>query len=191
MSNNQIQAGVADRGLEFFKSGDKTLATYSGHTYKFRELPNMVLNLLRADLLLNERAQAALTTWNITDEMERLEKYASCRFGGVDKFSDITSCGKLTPDYHDCPSRGTCPFNGVICVKPAGKNGELSDRELQILKLIAQGRMEKEIADELRISQACVTKRRKAIFKKTDTASSISLTHWAIARNLIPVSHEV
>lgn len=189
MSNNQIQAGVADRGLEIFKQNELTLATYAGHTYKFRELPNLVLNLLRADLELNIEAKVALDTWGYSEEMDRLEKYATCRFGGVDMFSDITSCGKLNPDYHDCPSRSRCPFNGVVCVKPAGKNGELSDREVEILKLIAEGQMEKQIADTLGITQGAIAKHRKSLFNKTGTASSVSLTHWAIARNLIPVAH--
>ena len=192
MSNaNLIQAGVADRGLEIFKQGDKTLATYAGHTYKFADLPNIVLNLLRADLQLNESASEALTQWGLEAPMERLEKYASCRFGGVDMFSDITSCGKLTPDYHDCPSRSTCPFNGQICVKPAGQNGELTNRDVEILKLIAEGFMEKEIAAQLSITQTAIAKHRKSLFNKTGAQSSIALTHWAIAHNIIQPSYAV
>lgn len=188
---NQIQAGVADRGLEIFKQGDRTLATFAGHTYKFQDLPNLVLNLLRADLALNLKAQAALAEWGLEDPMARLEKYAACRFGGVDLFPDITSCGTLTPDYHDCPSRGTCPFNGQICVKPAGANGEISPRELEVLKLIAQNFMEKEIADLLIITQTCVAKHRKSLFKKIGVSSSIGLTHWAISHNIIRASYAV
>lgn len=192
MSNaNQIQAGVADHGLEIFKIGDRTLATYAGHTYKFYDLPNLVLNLIRDELVLNSRAQTALDAWGFTSEMDRLEKYATCRFGGVDMFSDITSCGKLTPDYHDCPSRSTCPFNGQICVKPAGPNGEISPREMEVLKLIAMGHMEKEVADQLGISQTGVAKHRKSLFNKIEVQSSIGLTHWAISHNIIQPSHAV
>ncbi len=192
MSNaNQIQAGVADRGLEIFKVEDKTLATYAGHTYKFKDLPNIVLNLLRADLALNDKAQAALAEWGYDEELERLEKYAACRFGGVDLFPDISSCGSLTPDYHDCPSRSTCPFNGKICVKPAGPHGEISPREMEVLKLITMDFMEKQIADLLGITQTGVAKHRKSLFNKTGTGSSVSLTHWAITHNIIQPSYAV
>lgn len=192
MSNTiQIQAGVADRGLEIFKNGDKTLATYAGHTYKFQDLPNRVLNLLRLDLESNPRAQKALNEWGYTEELPKLEKYAACRFGGIDLFPDITSCGKLTPDHHDCPSRANCPFDGHICVKPAGKNGEISPREMEVLKLIAQGYMEKQIADQLSITQAGVAKHRKSLFTKLGVDSSIGLTHWALSKNIIQLDHAV
>ncbi|AEV34191.1 response regulator containing a CheY-like receiver domain and an HTH DNA-binding domain [Owenweeksia hongkongensis DSM 17368] len=192
MSNtNQIQAGVADRGLEIFNQGDRTLATYAGHTYKFKDLPNHILNLIRMDLALNERAQKALIQWGYSDESERLEKYASCRFGGIDLFPDVNTCGELTPDHHDCPSRSSCPFNGVICVKPAGVNGEISPREMEVLKLIAMDYMEKEIAEKLEITQTGVAKHRKALFNKIGVQSSIGLTHWAITHNIIQPSYAI
>lgn len=192
MSNsNHIQAGVADRGLEIFNQRDKTLATYRGKTYHFQALPDHVLNLIRMDLSINERAKKALDQWGYDDDLPRLEKYASCRFGGIDMFPDVNSCGDLTPDHHDCPSRSTCPFNGHICVKPAGDNGEISPREMEVLKLIAMDFREKEIAEKLDITQAGVAKHRKSLFNKIGVQSSIGLTHWAISKNIIQPSYAV
>tara|TARA_Y100001972_G_scaffold129174_1_gene194869 strand:+ start:295 stop:912 length:618 start_codon:yes stop_codon:yes gene_type:complete len=67
-------------------------------------------------------------------------------------------------------------------------NGEqklLTDREREILKLIAKEYTNKNIAEELFISERTVETHRKNIFRKTGTHNLVGLIKYAYANNLI------
>ncbi len=61
----------------------------------------------------------------------------------------------------------------------------LTDREREILKLIAKEYSNKDIAEELFISERTVETHRKNIFRKTKTSSLVGLIKFAYANNLI------
>ena len=61
----------------------------------------------------------------------------------------------------------------------------LTDREREILKLIAKEYSNKQIAEELFISERTVETHRKNIFKKTATNSLVGLIKFAYSNNLI------
>jgi two-component system nitrate/nitrite response regulator NarL len=61
----------------------------------------------------------------------------------------------------------------------------LTDREREIVKLIAKEYNNKEIAEELFISERTVETHRKNIFRKTGTSSLVGLIKFAYSNNLI------
>jgi len=61
----------------------------------------------------------------------------------------------------------------------------LTDREREIVKLIAKEYSNKDIAEELFISERTVETHRKNIFRKTATSSLVGLIKFAYANNLI------
>lgn len=61
----------------------------------------------------------------------------------------------------------------------------LTDRELQIIKLIAQEFSNKQIANKLFISERTVETHRKNIFRKTETHNLVGLIKFAYSNNLI------
>lgn len=61
----------------------------------------------------------------------------------------------------------------------------LTDREREIVKLIAREFTNKQIAEELFISERTVETHRKNIFRKTKTNSLVGLIKFAYANNLI------
>ena len=61
----------------------------------------------------------------------------------------------------------------------------LTDREREIVKLIAKEYSNKDIAEALFISERTVETHRKNIFKKTGTTSLVGLIKFAYANNLI------
>lgn len=61
----------------------------------------------------------------------------------------------------------------------------LTDREREILKLIAKEFSNRDIADQLFISERTVETHRKNIFRKTKTNSLVGLIKFAYANNLI------
>lgn len=62
---------------------------------------------------------------------------------------------------------------------------KLSDREFQILCLIASGRKVKEIAEELFLSPATVATYRARILEKMQLKSNVELTIYVLRHNLI------
>jgi two-component system nitrate/nitrite response regulator NarL len=61
----------------------------------------------------------------------------------------------------------------------------LTERERQVLKLIAREYSNKQIAEKLFISERTVETHRKNIFRKTNTSSLVGLIKYAFAHKLI------
>ncbi len=62
---------------------------------------------------------------------------------------------------------------------------KLSEREIDVLKLLTAGNSNKEIADKLNISTHTVISHRKNISQKTGIKSVSGLTIYAVVKNLI------
>ena len=61
----------------------------------------------------------------------------------------------------------------------------LTEREIQIIKLIAREKSNKEIAAELFISERTVETHRKNIFRKTNSKNIVGLIRFAYENNII------
>jgi DNA-binding NarL/FixJ family response regulator len=70
---------------------------------------------------------------------------------------------------------------------PTNESGaiDLTDREKEVVKLIAQGWSTKEIAKELVISQHTVDSHRKSILLKTNANNPADLTRYALKMGII------
>jgi DNA-binding NarL/FixJ family response regulator len=58
--------------------------------------------------------------------------------------------------------------------------GTLSDRELQIVELVAAGLTNQEIAEKLEISKRTVDNHISNILTKTGTGNRVALVRWAL-----------
>lgn len=178
---NSILPGLVDKHTEFISIEGKLHGVHKGQIADFQNLPKRIHQKLHKQLAEDADALQALQEWGIYHPEIQLEQFTWCRYGGNDGAADLTACGRFSPDYHDCGSRGTCPFEGRICVN----KHNLTARELQILKLIAKGEMQKNIAQHLGITEVTVAKMRKKLFLKTGCQSSVDLTRFAIQHNYI------
>ena len=61
----------------------------------------------------------------------------------------------------------------------------LTDREFQIMRLIAQGKTSSEIADELSLSTNTVTTHRSRILEKMRVRTTAELVHYALEHRLV------
>jgi two-component system, NarL family, nitrate/nitrite response regulator NarL len=61
----------------------------------------------------------------------------------------------------------------------------LTEREIEIIKLIADEKSNKQIADKLFISERTVETHRKNIFRKTETNNIVGLIKFAYTNNII------
>lgn len=71
----------------------------------------------------------------------------------------------------------------------AGTQQFLSERELEVLKLLVTGNSNKEIADQLFISAHTVISHRKNISLKTGIKSLSGLTIYAVIQNIISIDN--
>jgi DNA-binding CsgD family transcriptional regulator len=62
----------------------------------------------------------------------------------------------------------------------SAKNPVLSDRELQVLELVAAGLTNEQISERLEISKRTVDNHISNVLKKTDTENRVALVRWAL-----------
>jgi DNA-binding NarL/FixJ family response regulator len=63
---------------------------------------------------------------------------------------------------------------------PTQVTGSLSDRELQIVELVAAGLTNQEISEQLEISKRTVDNHISNILTKTATGNRVALVRWAL-----------
>ena len=70
----------------------------------------------------------------------------------------------------------------------APSDGGLTARELQVLRLVATGRTNRAISDELGLSEKTVARHLSNIFNKLDVSSRAAATAYAFEHHLIQSS---
>lgn len=169
---HQLPAGLlpGDMNIELFahpKDFGKCLFLKNGEVKPFHELPLNVLPALYRECLQDKRAVKGLKLMGIK-EVNWVEQYNYCNRGRLDGITDISTGGKTTIEFVDCERRGHCPGEGLCC-KQLSINGErITNRERQCLKLLSQGRTDKEIRREMGFhSQASVNSLMERLRNKT------------------------
>ena len=70
-------------------------------------------------------------------------------------------------------------------IRPSFKKADLTEREIEIIKLIAKEYTAREIADKLFISQRTVDGHRERILEKTKTKNSVGIILYAMKNHLL------
>ena len=66
------------------------------------------------------------------------------------------------------------------------KGHRLSDWQLEIVKRLAEGKSNKQVADEMGISPRTIESHRNSIMRKMQFSNFSELVRFAVRRNLIP-----
>lgn len=112
-----------------------------------------------------------------TFEFKIVSRFVRCNFGEFDMHTtDIDADGMFRFEEVKCPLRGECIYEGIIC-KPS-LNTKLSDREIEVLALIAKGYESENIAEELCISRFTVCRHRDNIKAKLKLRKTAQLVTW-------------
>lgn len=107
-----------------------------------------------------------------------VKRFLRCNCGEYDQSNyDIDAHGIFHFEEVKCPLRGECRDECIIC-KPE-LNTWLTDREMDVFRLIVQNLEMDEIADELSISIATVNRHRENIKAKLGLRSvKEMITYW-------------
>lgn len=173
-----IPAGLEDRNLEIYRYKNKSKAIYNGKSMNYINLPESVREVFQAELIANRKACNCLRTkMGITNSDEMEETYVGCRYGALNHIPDLRG-GKTTADMPVCDETETCPGFDIVCKAPEGPGGSLAKREFQIAVMIANGKLDKEITNELGIMLPTTRTHINRIREKLGVNNRIEIALW-------------
>jgi len=149
-----------------------------GEVRPFNRFPISVLVHLREEIRKDPDLEATLE--EVAESgLDELKMFVRCRFGAFNNQHDLClATGKMESEYVACENRGNCKHEGVIC------RSELTPREMEVTRLIADDLGDKQIADRLHISPHTVARHRVSIEQKLGLASKMGITRFACLNQL-------
>ena len=174
---------IGDTSTELFgcRETKRVYALSNGQTIKFEELHPSKRALIFEKLLSDEAAIADLKN---LPQAEAIEQFAFCVYGAADHEPDFDSNGNLKQaDNFICS-------NNCKCLKWESKNisihgNRLTPREIEIVTLLASDKPDKQIADELEITESTLNTHKKHLFEKFNVYSKSGLITKAITNKII------
>ncbi len=161
-----MYAGLLNSGIEFFTVEDEVITFLNGKVLSFTELPFNVIQLLREEIENDISLKMALLDWHSNSEFKRLEQLAKCRFGGLDFKADIIDNKLQEGEYWDCPVRGACAYNGIICQAAKFQGADLSKIDIDLMKMLSTNLTNETIAGELNVPMGTFHKLKKMLYEK-------------------------
>ena len=176
-----FQADSAERALDFLKKNEVDLIITDFN------MPGMDgLSLIHVVKSINQNIK--LIVLSMHDEVHLVKEILKAGVNGYVLKKDTQS--ELLQAIREVQSGKVFLSNDInklliVNLQNPDEGKLLTDREREILKLIAREYTNKQIAEELFISERTVETHRKNIFKKTGTNSLVGLIKFAYANNLI------
>lgn len=179
MKTPKLPAGLEDLNIEVYTKDGRPRVLYNGRTLDFIDLPEELKSCFEADFIRNRTARFSIEKdMGIFDSDEQLEQYVMCLYGGFNKEADLKD-GILQREFWDCGHHTQCAAEGKVCNLPSGPNGQLSPKEAQIARLVAIGKIDKEIAHICDHEITTLRTHLKRIFKKLGVNNRVEVCRWA------------
>ena len=115
-------------------------------------------------------------------EFNIVRRFIKCNWGKFDSVMDIDQFGNLNFEEVECPLRGECSLEGIVC-KPKF-NSKLSDRELDIMNLYYSNKSVEDIAERFCISTETVRTHKRNAFRRVNVHSLPEFFLYAKQHNL-------
>jgi DNA-binding NarL/FixJ family response regulator len=87
-------------------------------------------------------------------------------------------------------SKASQTLKGALLNKEGGDPDALTEREREVVQLLAQGKSNKEIAAALDISVRTVETHRATIMRKLEINSIVELVHYAVRKKLVEIKDD-
>jgi DNA-binding NarL/FixJ family response regulator len=130
--------------------------------------------------MLSDAMSAGITSYLLRDcEKEEIMDAIRATSSGEQFF-----CGKILSDVLKTNDEVSADPEQVSC-----EGVKISDREGEIIRLVAEGFTNKEIADKLFLSAHTVTTHRKNIMAKLGVNNTAGLVLFAIRNNIVSPNH--
>lgn len=187
MTETKILPGMISHDVEMFVVENELKFIQNGRVASFSELPYPLFQLLREEIKADETVTQHLHIMHPSSEYRQIEQFAKCRFGGLDFTGDICSeTGKLQDgEYWECPLRGNCRSEGVLCKMPKVGDERLTSSEIKLIQLITTDKTNEVIAEEMDLPLGSLHKSKKNLYEKFQINTKQCLTKMAMAFNFI------
>lgn len=114
-----------------------------------------------------------------------VRRFCKCNFGKLDTTQKDVSNGSFNFEKVDCPLRGECKYEGVICMPKF--NSALSKAEERVMRLFYQGESKEDIASQLYLSVETVKNHIKASYLKLGVHEKAEFVRYANQHNLFNI----
>lgn len=162
----RVLPGMLCNSIEFFNNEGHLNVIMNGGIKKFNELPTPVYQLLSEEMHRNKEAYKILKEWFPDSHMKQTEAFARCRFGDLETTGDIVEGKFSAPEFWDCPFRGRCKGEGIICALPNYKGQVLSSDEVQLLIMLTTAMTNEAIASKLDIALGTFHQLKQKLYSK-------------------------
>ncbi len=177
--------GITNGECEHFVKDNQLITICNGKIYYDLEMPKLIFDLRKKELRNDIDAQQSLYRMEVTELNEMILQFCKCRYGGYDDTADTIIHKKSTPDYWNCGKRGVCKKEFCLCRPVITENGQLSRKEIEVIKLIAQDLADKQIAEILQVGENTIHTHRYHITKKIGCSSKNGIVAFAYEKGII------
>ena len=98
----------------------------------------------------------------------------------ITQLTALRSCFKCGQEFRRDGGSRICPACRMPKIKNRALNPRLSFREKQVVQLVCQGRLNKEIAHELHLTEGTIKEYLNRIFRKVGMTNRTELAVWAL-----------
>ncbi len=183
--NNRVFPGLLDSNIEFFNKGNDLKVFSNGSVMDFKDVPPIIYNYLNERLHDDLPALAILESWYPNSTVDQIFKFTKCRFGGLDYTPDIAQ-NKLQPgEYWECPKRGNCIGEGIVCKNANYNNQELTHDDVTLMKMLTTNKTNEVIAQDINVSFGQLHKHKKILYNKIDAQTRQCVSSVLAHLNLI------
>ena len=185
MKRTNFIPGLICGSLEFFNKGGKTKFLQSGQVKDLAELPYPIIEKLKKIISANPELEEELKFHHPDSEWKRIEMLCHCRYGGLDFFPDVENGDMKDGDFWNCPLRGSCRSEGIICKNPKINNIEIEPTEVKLMQLLTTSDTNDVIAEKLSLPLGSFHLMKKHLYQKLNVATKQELTLLALKLNII------
>lgn len=176
--------------VEFFHFRKCIVASSDNGAYEFTEADTDLVDFLFSKIRTeySEAFDALCSLYGKSRNNMRffkfrvVDRFLRCNLSLIDNVDDIDRNGCLHLEYVDCPLRGCCNMENVICNPKASSN--LSIAEERVMRLLYEGMPRTEIADRLYLSIHTVQNHIRNVFIRLGLHDTPDFIRYANAHNL-------
>lgn len=184
-NENRIYPGLNCTSLEFFYHEGSMKAFTGGKMVNFENLPYTYMLILKDGLKNNPEAYKIIKEWHPENETKQLEQFAKCRCGGLDFEPDIQNLELQKGEYWECPLRGKCKGENIICIPLTYNGNVLNAKQIKLLKQLHTSKTNEVLAEELEMPLGSFHVFKKELYKILNVQTKPEAVVIAARLNLI------
>ena len=181
----KVFPGMLNESTEFFNSETGVKFIQNGNVKSFCDLPFTTIEMLKEAISAEPLTKSILNDWFPNQKMKQLEKFISCRFGGLDFVADIENGNLQNGEYWKCPLSGNCKAEGIVCNSPIIDGKSYTTAEIKIIQLSTTEMTNDSIAASLAMPLGSFHKIKQIVYEKIGALTKQSVTQFAYQHNLI------